>query len=247
MRYSTLAGVTFALCTPLLGVVVHAGPHDSVESPIVVDGEKEIGLNWGIQKNRDGTSATAFSVGFGVGVTPWWSSEISVKYKRPAGDVVALDAWEWGNHFQLSETGKYPVDIGFLLEIERPEDRTEGYEITFGPMFQAEWDRVQGNLNLLFQKHVQASVPFDTELHYQLQLKYRQSEKLEWGAQAFGSLGQWDNWAPSAKQEHKFGPAIFGKIKTGVKQAVLWNAALLRGTTSATAPTTLRLQAEYEF
>ena len=106
---------------------------------------------------------------------------------------------------------------------------------------------MQGNLNLLWQKHVRATEPFETELHYEMQLKYRASEKFEWGAQGFGSFGPWDHWAPSSQQEHKFGPAIFGKVKTGAMQAVRYNAALLFGATSASPRTTLRVQAEYEF
>ena len=49
------------------------------------------------------------------------------------------------------------------------------------------------------------------------------------------------------QQEHQFGPAIFGKIKMGTKQAIKYNAAVLFGTTSASPRTTLRMQAEYEF
>jgi len=80
-----------------------------------------------------------------------------------------------------------------------------------------------------------------------MQLKYRASEKFEWGAQGFGSLGRWDHWAASSQQEHQFGPAIFGKIKTGAKQAARYNAALLFGTNNASPRSAVRLQAEYEF
>jgi len=65
--------------------------------------------------------------------------------------------------------------------------------------------------------------------------------------QAFGNVGQWDNWRSSSKQEFKIGPALFGKIKTGTKQAISWNTALLAGTNNVTPNTTLRLQMEYEF
>jgi hypothetical protein len=102
-------------------------------------------------------------------------------------------------------------------------------------------------LNLLWQKHVRATDPFVTELHYQLQLKYRQSEKFEWGAQAFGNVGQWDHWAPSSEQEHQFGPAIFGKVHLESKRAITYNAALLFGTNNASPKHALRVQAEYEF
>lgn len=231
----------------LLPSMANADTNDYVHTPAVEQGEREIDFKWGTQNNRDGTSEAATSLGLGYGVNSLWFTELYTKYKRAPGESNTFDALEWENRFQLTDTGKYPVDVGFLLEIERPKDRTEGYEITYGPLLQSEWGKVQGNLNLLIQKHVKATAVFDTELHYEAQVKYRQSEQFEWGAQALGSLEQWDHWNSSSPQEHKFGPAIFGKIKTGTKQAIKWNAALLHGTTNATAQTTLRFQAEYEF
>jgi hypothetical protein len=247
MHIAKSARALLALSPLLLPLVAHAGPNEYVISPIVEQGEKEIEFKWGTDKHKDQPGGNATSLGFGVGVTSWWATELSAKWKREPGESHGFDAVEWENRFQLTPTGKYPVDAGFLLEIERPKDRAEGYELTYGPLLQAEWGAVQGNLNLLLQKHVRASESFDTELHYQVQLKYRQSEKFEWGAQGFGSFGRWDKWAPSSQQEHKFGPAIFGKIKLSGKQAIKYNAAILFGTNDASPRTTLRLQTEYEF
>jgi hypothetical protein len=247
MRIALLARALAALCLLSSSAVVHAGPNAYVHTPTVEEGEKEIDFKWGAEKNKDGTSGTATSIGFGWGATSWWFTELYGKWHREPGQSSGFDAWEWENRFQLTPTGKYPLDLGFLLEVERPKDRSEGYEITYGPLLQSEWGLVQGNLNLLWQKHVRATEPFETELHYEMQLKYRASEKFEWGAQGFGSFGRWDHWAQSSQQEHKLGPAIFGKVKTGTHQAVKYNAALLFGTTSASPRTTLRFQAEYEF
>lgn len=247
MRIAKSARTLAVLCPLLVPVMLHAAPNDYVRSPIVEQGEKEIDFKWGAENRKGMASGTATSLGFGLGVNSWWFTELYGKWKRDPGSSNAFDALEWENRFQLTETGKYPVDVGFLLEIERPQDRSEGYELTYGPLLQAEWGAIQGNLNLLWQKHVRASVPFETELHYQVQLKYRASEKFEWGAQGFGSFGRWDNWAPSSEQQHMFGPAVFGKIKTGAKQAVKYNAAILFGTNDVSPRTTLRLQTEYEF
>jgi hypothetical protein len=236
-----------AMCCLLAGQQAQADPNDYVRTPTVEYGEREIDFKSGIQKNRNGTTDSANSIGFGFTPTTWWFTEIYSKYAKPAGEPNGFDAWEWENRFQLTEPGEYPVDVGFLLEIERPKDRTEGYEITYGPMFQAEWDRVQGNFNAFIQQHVRASTSFQTELLYQLQLKYRNSEQLEWGVQGLGNVGRWNQWNPSGQQEFKVGPALFGKIRTGTKEAIKWNAGLLVGTTNVTAKTTLRLQAEYEF
>ena len=247
MRSANLAGALLALCPLVYVADSFAGANEYVRTPIVEDGEKEVDFKWGAERLRDGTSGAATSVGLGWAPTAWWFTELYVKYKREPGSTNGFDAWEWENRFQLTETGRYPVDIGFLLEIERPTDRSEGYELTYGPMFQSEWGAVQGNLNLLIQRHVRASAQFDTELQYQAQIKYRASQQFEWGVQALGSFGPWNQWNSSSRQEHKVGPAIFGKIKIGVHQALAYNAALLFGTTSTTARTTLRLQTEYEF
>jgi hypothetical protein len=235
-----------ALC--LLGSAqVQAGPNDYIRTPTVEYGEREIDFKSGVQKNRDGSTESAHSVGYGFTPTRWWFTEVYAKYAKPADESTHFDAWEWENRFQLTETGKYPVDVGFLMEIERPKDRTEGYELTMGPMFQSEWGQWQGNFNVFIQKHVRASTAFDTELLYQLQMKYRGSEWLEWGVQGFGNVGRWNEWNARAQQEFKVGPALFGKIRTGTRQAIKWNAGLLAGTTDATPKTTLRFQAEYEF
>lgn len=247
MPFAKSIGALALLCPLLAPVMLRAAPNDYVRSPIVEEGEKEIDFKWGAEKRKDISSGTATSLGFGVGVNAWWFTELYGKWKRNPGDSNAFDAVEWENRFQLTETGKYPVDVGFLLEVERPRDRAEGYELTYGPLLQTDWGLVQGNLNLLMQKHVRASAPFETELLYQLQLKYRASEKFEWGAQGFGSFGRWNKWAPSSEQEHKFGPAVFGKIKIGQKQAIKYNAAILFGVTDASPRTTFRLQTEYEF
>jgi hypothetical protein len=226
---------------------IQAAPNDYIRLPTVEYGEREIDFKSGVQRDRDGRLESAHSIGLGFTPTSWWFTEIYAKYAKPVGEPNGFDAWEWENRFQLTETGQYPVDVGFLLEIERPKDRTEGYEITYGPMFQTEWGNLQGNFNAFIQQHVRASTSYATELLYQFQLKYRHSEQLEWGAQGFGNVGRWNQWNPTGQQEFKVGPALFGKIRTGIKEAIKWNAGLLVGTTNVTAHTTLRLQAEYEF
>lgn len=246
MRSMRHAGASLALSF-VVTLPAWAGPNDYIRLPTVEYGEREIDFKHGQQKNRDGSSESATSLGYGVGVTEWWFTEVYGKYKQSPGESNNFDAWEWENRFQLTATGQYAVDVGFLLEIERPLDRSEGYEVTWGPLLQKEWGRWQGNFNILVQQHVLADTKFDTELRYQMQVKYRAAEQLEWGAQAFGNLGQWDNWRTSSLQEHKIGPALFGKVKTGTKQAIKWNAAMLFGVTDATPGTTLRLQTEYEF
>jgi len=228
--------------------LVHAGPADYVYTPIVEQGEKEVDYKLGTAKALNGTRTSVASLGFGYGVNSWWFTELYIKAKRESPDSWRYDAIEWENKFQLTETGKYPLDVGFIVEIERPRDRTEGYEVRFGPLLQTELtSSVVANANLLFSKNYQSVIPAQMKLDYQWQLRYRLKPEFEVGAQGFGSLGPWQRWLPGDQQEHKFGPAIFGKVRLDSHSAIKYNAAWLIGVNSNTPRNTFRLQTEYEF
>lgn len=224
-----------------------AGPADYVYTPIVEEGEREIDFKAGTRKLPDGGRESAWSLGLGYGATGWWFTELYAKWHHQPGERSGFDAWEWENKFQLTETGKYPVDVGFLLEIERPKERSEGYEYKWGPLLQAEFGLWQANLNLLIEKHIRAAESAKAELGYQWQVKYRWKPALEAGVQAIGSVGAWNDWAPSREQTHSIGPALSGRIKVGQHQAIKYNAGLLFGLNNASPKHTLRAQVEYEF
>ena len=245
-----------AEAAPLLSLAIflsfaslaHAGPADYVYTPNVEQGEKELDYKFGTARARDGSRTSAMSVGLGYGVNSWWFTEVYIKAKRETPDSWRYDAIEWENKFQLTETGKYPVDVGFLVEIERPQDRTEGYELRFGPLFQTELtSSLVANANLLFGKNYRSVTPSPMQLDYQWQLRYRWKPEFEVGAQGFGSLGPWQSWLPAAQQEHKLGPAVFGKVRLDGRSAIKYNAAWLIGANSNTPRNTFRLQTEYEF
>lgn len=250
MRTALKAGALAALVLSCLGApsLALAGPSDYVATPIVEEGEREIDFKMGTAKLRDGTRASAYSLGLGWGVNRWWFTELYAKWHKAPGDRNTFDAWEWENKFQLTETGKYPVDVGFLLEIERPRDRSEGYEYKWGPLFQADFgSKVQANLNILVEKHIRAEETEKAELGYQWQVKYRWRPDFEFGLQGFGDVGPWDHWEPKSEQPHIAGPAVFGKVRVGQKQFIKYNAGLLFGLTNGSPRNTFRMQAEYEF
>jgi len=231
----------------LFAPMAMAGPADYVHTPTVEYGEKEIDFKAGAARKGDDPRESAFSIGFGYGAKEWWFTELYAKYKRENYEGTKFDAIEWENKFQLTETGRYPVDVGFLLEIERPEDRTEGWEVKWGPLFQTEFGKFQLNGNLLFQRNYRAGFPNDTQFQYQWQAKYRWLPRFEFGLQGFGEMGKWNDWAPRDERIHTVGPAVFGKIPLGNHQAIKYNAAWLLGSSRAAPDRTLRMQVEYEF
>jgi hypothetical protein len=241
--YATVL-VAGALLSPISS---HAGPSDYIYTPAVTYGEREIDFKSGSADKKDTPVEAAASIGFGYGATQWWFTEVYLKYKRELNTDTRFDAVEWENKFQLTETGQYPVDVGFLVEIERPMDHDEGWEVKWGPLFQTEFGKVQLNANLLFQRSYHAAEPSNMEFKYQWQVKYRWLPHFEYGLQGFGEMGTYDNWSPQDEQIHKLGPAVFGKLPLGGRQAIKYNAAWLFGNSKASPYNTLRLQVEYEF
>jgi hypothetical protein len=235
---------TFALLTSALSNNALAGVADYVYMPAVEYGEKEIDLKTGTAKLQNGDRAQVSSLGLGYGVTEYWFSEIYFKHEREGGESLSIGEWE--NKFQFTETGKYPVDLGLVVEIEAPLNRNEAYELKLAPLLQTEFGKTQINGNLILER---TFGPGDhiTEMGYQWQVKYRWKPAFEFGLQGFGEMGEWNNWENSEDQNHRFGPAIFGKINLGVKQAIKYNAAILLGASEAAANSTFRMQVEYEF
>lgn len=227
----------------------YASPADYVYTPAVAQGEREIDVKYGTASPVAGSSAQAFSLGFGYGATQSWFTEVYLKQERYGTQNATLAEWE--NKFQLTETGEYPVDIGLVTELEAPLSSHVPWEFRSGPLLQKEFGKLQLNANLLFVrafgKMDETGVPFSTNLAYQWQAKYRWQPVLEFGLQGMGEVGKWNSWYPQAEQNHRMGPAIFGKLPLGNRQAIKYNAAWLFGASAATPNHTFRMQLEYEY
>lgn len=228
---------------------VFAGPADYVYTPTVEYGEREIDFKFGSARQPDGTLRQVTSLGFGYGAREYWFTEVYLKQEGSGGQNTTLAEWE--NKFQLTETGKYPVDLGLIVELEAPVSSSAPWELKLGPLFQTEFDKLQLNGNLLFKRAFgkinESGIPFSTNLGYQWQAKYRWQSAFEFGMQGLGEMGKWNNWDKQADQNHRIGPVVFGKIALGNRQAIKYNAAWLLGASNAASNHTFRMQVEYEF
>jgi len=224
-----------------------ADPADYVSTPAVEYGERELEFRYGSASGPGAARTDAGSIALGYGATQWWFTEVYAKLERDGGGSAHFDAFEWENKFQLTDPGEYPVDLGVLVELEVPHDRDEGYELKLGPLLQKDFGLVQVNANAFLKRHYRASEPEVTELLYQWQVKYRWREAFEFGAQGFGDVGKWDDWDAAREQSHIAGPAVFGKLRLGGRQALVWNAGYLFKVSHAAPDHTLRAQVEYEF
>jgi len=226
-----------------------AGVADYVFTPAVEYGEREFDIKFGSATLPAGNSAQVASVGLGFGTKEYWFTEVYFKQER-SGNVTA-SLLEWENKFQLTAPGEYAVDTGLVTELEAPLSADIPWEAKIGMLFQTEFGWLQLNVNMLFKrafgKADPSGAPYTTNFGYQLQAKYRWQPVMEFGVQYFGDMGEWNNWDEKAKQNRRIGPAVFGKIASGSRQYVKYNAAWLIGVTDASPDHTFRMQIEYEY
>lgn len=237
---------SMAVASMSMGAAI-AGPADGVYTPYVEPGVREIDFRHASVRRGDDPRHSDSSIGLGFGAGEYWFTKVHLKYHRDGDSSSEYDAVEWENKYQLSAVGQYAVDIGFLANIARPDSSSAGYAVTFGPLFQTVVSNTQINANFLFSRNYHSDFSNPMRLAYQWQARYLMNPKFDFGAQGFGELGKWDDWAPRSEQSHILGPAVFGRLPLAGRQALKYNAAYLFDADDDRHSKTFRMQVEYEF
>jgi hypothetical protein len=236
------------LATLFMTLRAMAGPADYMYLPVITKGEREIDFKYGTSKNDESVRKHVSKLGLGYAPTDYWFTEVYAT--RESEGEHGLTIAEWENKFQFTETGKYPFEVGMITEIEAPIQKNNPYEVKLGPLFQTDINRIQLNANFLFERKFGPNPEhekFITEFGYQFQTKYRYRKEFEFGVQGFGEVGEWNSWDNHKNQNHRWGPAVFGKLNLGSTQKIKYNAAVLYGVSEAAPDHTYRMQLEYEF
>ncbi|MES2017717.1 MAG: hypothetical protein V4484_14595 [Pseudomonadota bacterium] len=195
-----------------------------------------------------GRTIAAPELGVGYGVTGRWYTELYGTWVQSTSSPMHYVETAWQNDVMLTQ-GQFDVDVALHTKIERPQDRAEGYALEWGPALKTDIGRTQVNANLFFQRDVRVSEPggdSQTELAYQLQLKYRWKRWLQPGLQAFGEVGKWNDWLPANQQAHRVGPAVFGSRPIGT-HTLQYEAAYLMGRNGARTAHSFTMRAQYIF
>lgn len=227
---------------------VHASPADPVFVSYDDEGDRFVQYAFGHEKKRDGSSEQAHSLALGWNPTARWFTSLYAGWYREPGESTSLYAYSWVNHLNLvKQSGSSPAELGLYLEIERPRERSEGYEITWGPTLQIDTTSAQINANLWLRKSVRTEDAAPAALLYQWQAKRLWMPRVELGVQGLGSVGPWRHWSSSNEQEHVVGPALFVKLPVSGSHALIVDAAVLAGLTSGSPRATFRVRSQYEF
>lgn len=230
----------FAIATSSVAL---GGPADKVYRPIVEKGETEFEFRGGYRDFNIDPSDYAYVFDVGYGVTDRWKTELVVEYSGVNGYGGSMEALEWENIIVLTEQGKHWVDVGLFAEYEHSFAAGPD-EIKIGPMFEKSIGNTITNLNLIFERQVGSGASNDIELDYSWQMKWTGDQKLEFGVQGFGGLGEVSNLGDGDK--HSIGPAIFGMKKLANGNKLGFDAAYLVGLNDKAPDRTFRFQIEYE-
>jgi hypothetical protein len=210
------------------------------------EGQRTVDFKYWNAKPDGRAPRSAPEIGFGYNVNSRWFTEVMAEWFQLSPGSNHLSAIEWQNDFMLTQ-GQYPLDLALHSKIDRAQDGSGAMGLEFGPVMQTEFGRTQLNLNLFFERHYRTGEPEPMQMKYQWQVKYRWIEKLQFGVQGFGEMGEWDHWLPRGQQSHRAGPALLGTWDLGGGHAWKYESAYLVGENSARNARSVTMRVQYVF
>ena len=185
-------------------------------------------------------------LGAGYGINSRWTTTVLVSWIGSSQAATRQSSLNWQNNILLTQ-GDRPFDLALHLQFIRDRVRSGARSIEFGPVLQTDFGRTQFNANLFAEAFQGAARNEPTQLKYQWQVRHRWLPGLHVGAQGFGELGPWNDWAARDRQSHRLGPALFGTVRFDDKRALNVQAAWLEGRVNAHRSHMFTLRANYDF
>ncbi len=208
----------------------------SVYSPRVEQGEWELEYKafTVVDRKHDDDGFWNHQVSLGYGVNSFWWTELVGEYEKARHEPGGWEAFEWENRFQFAEPGKYWLDMGAIVELEKKR-RGNGKEVKVGLLFEKDIDDATVTVNWLAGREYGDDASSKWEQIYRAQLRWRYLPAL----QPLLEL-QADEHAMNA------GPGVTGKARIG-GQKIEYTAAWLLRTSGDTPKNLLRFDLELEF
>lgn len=216
-----------------------AAPADgpgTIDSPRVEQGEWEIEYKGRYFYDRESGEhrQSQNKLALGYGPTSYWWTEFYAEYEHTPGSGGGWSAFEWENRVQFTEPGRYWLDVGALVELERTHPGT-GKEAWVGLLLQKEIDETTLTVNWLAGRTFGDEASSRWEQEYRAQWAWRWRPEIE-------PLLQWQG------DEHSgyAGPGVAGKTRIG-SQRVGYRLTWLRRLGGEVPQNALRVQLEFEF
>ena len=227
-----------------ISTAVYAG--DQAYSPIVEKGEWEFESRLLFSHDKDpaitGAQNHIFEIGYGA--TSWWATSVLLEVERAPGEKARATHLAWENIFQLTPQGKYWLDVGAYVELEKGLNG-DANEIETKLLLEKQIGPWTVTLNPILKKNISGTEELGVKFGYSWRAKYKINSKLALGLEGYGQLGQIRNLLPATEQYHTIGPALLGRLGVG-KGYLKYDVAYLRGLTPATPSSSFQFNLEYE-
>jgi hypothetical protein len=219
-----------AACLWLPTIAALAMPGYYIVPAYDVAGERSIDLRyWTVKPN--GMPATIWpELGFGYGVNSRWFTELYASWVGSWDSGMRLESIDWQNDVLLTQ-GQWPFDLALHTLLQRSQAHHDGDLLEIGPAVQTDIGRVQVNTNVFFERDLGGERMRATRLQYQWRARYRFRSGWHFGAEGFGELGPWDDWAPRSLQSHRAGPTVARRWTFEQGRAIDVDLAVLKGST----------------
>ncbi len=235
---------SFFIAGLFLSTAAYAG--DQAYSPIVEKGEWEFESRLLFSHDKDpalnGAQNHIFEVGYGVSSV--WATSLLVEVERSPGEKARATHFAWENIFQLTPQGKYWVDVGAYLELEKGLNG-DANEIETKLLLEKQIGKFIITANPILKKNISGRDELGVKFGYSWRTQYRLSRKFGLGLEGYGQLGEIKNFLPASEQYHTIGPAILGRLPFN-KGHLKYDLAYLRGLTPGTPTSSFQFNLEYE-
>jgi hypothetical protein len=244
---ASMPGALVAVVVLSLADASRAHAAHVVYSPIVEPGELAVEMR-GHQDHdaRDGVDGSGqYKLEVEYSPAAFWRTEMLGEWEQEShGDLDATEV-AWENVFQLTPQGKYWLDLGALVEYAHSLEHDGDDALEMGLLLEKQLASTVLTANLVAERELASGA--ETELEYAMRYRWRMSEALEPGVELYGGLGDWGDNGSLQDDEHQLGPSLLGKLRTGDRSALRYEAAVLFGLTQAAPDTAVRLSLEFEF
>jgi high-affinity iron transporter len=242
------AAIAVLVCGALtLGAPPEARANCKVYSPHVETAELELEARECLLQDSDpgesGIRTDTYEVGYGF--TDWWSSTAVFEYTNEGEEGYHPAVRGWENIFQLTEPGRYWMDLGLYLEYEWAvaHDESDGVEAKI--LLEKSVGRWTNTANVIFERPVGGGAGDDVEVSYAWRTRYRWRPEIEPAIEAFGGVGNPGNFGFSG-QSQTLGPVVLGKVGLNSRMALKYEAGYLFGLTSGSPNGTFKWLLELE-
>jgi hypothetical protein len=247
-RAALAAVLGAALAAAVLAPPRGAEAHHKVYSPHVTKGEFALEnrghVTFDDEDSKDDAQRHIFEVEYSV--TDWYHTALFADLRKRSGGPLRYDATAWENIFELSEPGKWWVDVGAYLEYKWAEDDDDPDKIEAKLLFEKTLGALRNRFNFTFEEELGSEGDESFKLEYAWQTKWKTGTPIQVGFEAFGELGEIRDIKPLEDQEHQLGPVLWGELEVGERSKIELQLGWLFGLTDATPDGTLKWIVEYE-